>query len=84
MRYAAKKTLGRLLIAHEIMKPSTNLAFVFRLHQWVFDGAGAVMVVAAAAQRQEPAKQNLGRMSKFLIEKISIILVFRSRARCHY
>ena len=26
MRYAAKKTLGRLLIAHEIMKPSTNLA----------------------------------------------------------
>ena len=82
MRYAAKKTLGRLLIAHEIMKPSTNLAFVFRLHQWVFDGAGAAMVVAA--QRQEPAKQNLGRMSKFLREKISIILVFRSRARCHY
>lgn len=37
-----------------------------------------------AAQRQEPAKQNLGRMSKFLREKISIILVFRSRARCHY
>ena len=42
------------------------------------------MAAVVAAQRQKPAKQNLGRMSKFLREKISIILVFRSRARCHY
>jgi hypothetical protein len=84
MRYAAKKTLGRLLIAHEIMKPSTNLALSSDFISGSSMAPAPAAMVVAAAQRQEPAKQNLGRMSKFLREKISIILVFRSRARCHY
>jgi hypothetical protein len=43
MRYAAKKTLGRLLIAHEIMKPSTNLA----LSSDFISGSSTAVVAAA-------------------------------------
>ena len=51
MRYAAKKTLGRLLIAHEIMKPSTNLALSSDfINGPSFDGGGGGGAAAEASQ----------------------------------